>query len=149
MFFNTYNQKFGKRVLDPSSQPSINFSTMQHDDKPIREIDDTAGSAAEDRFEEIIKRVKEAGAEFEKDESSPLYVDLGRDEIETGEQRIVEFNLKGMDFQITRKVKTVRIVGDGHHKSFEELSRPIIEIKLKRKPELSDQWVVMDLDEMF
>lgn len=122
---------------------------MQHDDKPIREIDDTAGSAAEDRFEEIIKRVKEAGAEFEKDESFPLYVDLGRDEVEIGEQRIVEFNLKGMDFQITRTAKTVRIAGNGHHKSFEELSRPIIDIKLKRKPELSDQWVVMDLDDMF
>jgi hypothetical protein len=122
---------------------------MQHDDKPIREIDDTAGSAAEDRFEEIIERVKASGAEIIKDESSPLYVDLGREEMEVGEQRVVEFNLKRMDFEITRNVKTVRIVSDGHNKSFEPLSRPIIEIKLKRKPDTSDQWVIMDLDDMF
>lgn len=122
---------------------------MQHDDKPIREIDDTAGSAADDRFEEILERVKAAGAEFVKDESSPLYVDLGRDEVEIGEQRIVEFNLKRMDFQIIRSIKTVRIVGNGHNKSFEPLSRSIINIKLKRKPDTSDQWVIMDLDDMF
>jgi len=121
----------------------------QFDDKPLREVDSTAGSAAEDRFEEIIKRVKEAGAEFAMDEISPLYIDIGREEIEIGEQRIVEFNLKRMDFQITRLIKTVRITGDGHSKNFEELSRPIIEIKLKRKPDTSDQWVIMDLEDMF
>jgi len=122
---------------------------MQHDEKPLREIDSTAGSAAEDRFEEILKKVKAAGAEFTKDDSFPLYVDLGREEVEIGEQRVVEFNLNRMDFEITRSVKNVRIVGDGHNKSFEELSRPIIELKLKRKPDTSEQWVIMDLDDMF
>ncbi len=122
---------------------------MQHDDKPIREIDDTSASAAEDRFEEIINRVESSGAEISRDELSPLYVDLGREEVEIGERRVVEFNMNRMDFQITRDAKTVRIVGDGHHKSFEKLSRPIIEIKLKRKPDTSDQWVVMNLDDMF
>jgi hypothetical protein len=122
---------------------------MQHDDKPIREIDDTAGSAADDRFEDIIRRVKAGGAEIIKDESSPLYMDLGSEEAEIGEQRIVEFNLNGMDFQIIRNEKTVRIAGEGHKKSFEQLTRPSIDIKLKRKPENSDQWVFMDLDGMF
>ena len=122
---------------------------MQHDDKPIREMDHTAGSAADDRFEEIIERVEESGAEFIKDDSGPLYIDFDREEVEIGEQRIVEFNLNKMDFQITRNVKNVRITGDGHNKSMEDLSRPIIEIKLKRKPELEDDWVVMDLDDMF
>jgi len=122
---------------------------MQHDEKPLREIDSTAGSAAEDRFEEILKKVKAAGAEFTKDDSFPLYVDLGREEVEIGEQRVVEFNLNRMDFEITRSVKNVRIVGDGHNKRFEELSRPIIELKLKRKPDTSEQWVIMDLDDMF
>lgn len=115
----------------------------------MREIDDTAGSAAEDRFEEIIRRVKEAGADIVKDEISPLFIDLGREEVEIGEQRVVEFNLNRMDFEITRLVKTVRVAGGGHNKSFEDLSRPIIEIKLKRKPDTSDQWVVMDLEDMF
>jgi len=122
---------------------------MQHDDKPIREIEDTAGSAAEDRFEEIIKRVKAANAEISKDETSPLYLDLGREEVEIGEQRIIEFNLNRMDFQIIRNSKRVRIVGEGHKKSFEPLARPIVDIKLKRKPDTTDQWVIMDLDDMF
>lgn len=122
---------------------------MQFDEKPTREIDDTAGSAAEDRFEEIIKRVKDSGAEIEKDDTTPLFVDVGSDEVEIGEQRVVVFNMNRMDFMITRKVKKVRIVGEGHHKSVEELSRPIIEIQLKRKPDISDQWVIMDLEDMF
>ena len=33
---------------------------MPSDNKPMREIDDTAGSAADDRFDEIIKKVKAA-----------------------------------------------------------------------------------------
>lgn len=130
---------------------SINKIIMakHFDDKPMRETDATAGSAADDRFEEIIKRVKAAGAEINKDTTGPLYIDLDRDEVEIGEQRIVEFNLNKMDFQITRNVKNVRITGDGYHKSLEDLDRPIIEIKLKRKPELEDDWVVMDLEDMF
>lgn len=122
---------------------------MQFDEKPIREIDSTVGSAAEDRFEEIIEKVKAAGAEIITDESYPLYADMGREEAEVGEQRVIEFNLKKMDFEITRSVKTVRVVGDGHNKSFEPLSRPIVETKLKRKAETSDQWVIMDLEDMF
>jgi lysylphosphatidylglycerol synthetase-like protein (DUF2156 family) len=122
---------------------------MQHDDKPIREIDDTVASAAEDRFEEILEKVTAKGAEIERDEESPLYVDVGNEEFEIGEERVVEFNMKGMDFQITRKVRKARIVGEGHHKSLEELSRPGIDIKLKRKPEISDQWVVVDMEDMF
>ena len=127
----------------------ITLLSMQFDDKPLREIDDTSGSAAEDRFEEIISRVKAANADIIKDESGPLYLDLGREEVEIGDQRIVEFNLNRMDFQIVRNAKTVRVVGEGHNKSVEPLSRPIIEIKLKRKPETSDQWVFLDLEEMF
>lgn len=121
----------------------------QFDEKPAKEMDHTAGAAADDRFEAILKRVKEAGAEFLKDEISPLYIDVGRDEVEIGEQRVVQFNLNKTDFEITRKVEKVKIVGDGHHKSFEDLSRPRIEIKLKSKSEMSDQWVIMDMDDMF
>lgn len=115
----------------------------------MREIDDTAGSASEDRFEEIISRVKAANAEITKDVSAPLYIDLGREEVEVGEQRVVEFNLNRMDFQITRNAKTVRIVGEGHNKGFEKLSKPMVDIKLKRKPDTSDQWVIVDLEDMF
>lgn len=122
---------------------------MQHDDKPLREINDTAGSAADDRFEEILQKVEAAGGEVTKDEDSPLYTDIGDEEYEIGENRIVEFNLKGMDFQITRQVKTVRITGEGHRKTLEDLPRPNIDIKLKRKPEISDQWVFVDMEDLF
>jgi len=122
---------------------------MHSDDKPLREIDDTAGSAAEDRFEEIIEKVKAAGAKIEKDEETPLYTDLGSEEIEIGDIRVVEFNMNGMDFQITRQSKHVRIMGEGHRKYTEDLPRPSIDIKLKRKPEISDQWVFVDMEDMF
>lgn len=122
---------------------------MHSDDKPMREIDDTAGSAAEDRFEEIMEKVKAAGAEIIKDEEAPLYTDIGNDEVEIGEMRVVEFNLNGMDFQITRHVKFVKIIGDGHRKYLEDMPRPSIDIKLKRKPEISDQWVYVDMEDMF
>ena len=126
-----------------------NTFIMQHDDKPLREIDDTAGSAAEDRFEEILEKVKAAGAEIERDEESPLYVDVGHDEIAIGKERVVEFNMKGMDLQIIRLEKGAKIVGEGHHKSVEELPRPMIDIKLKSKPEISDQWVFVDMEDVF
>jgi len=122
---------------------------MHSDDKPLREIDETASSAADDRFEAILTRVKEAGAEITRDEESPLYTDMGHDEAEIGEERVVEFNMQGMDFQVVRQVRNVRIVGQGHHKSLEDLARPGIDIKLKRKPETSDQWVVVDLEDLF
>ena len=78
-----------------------------------------------------------------------MYVDLDREELEIGEQRVVEFNLNRMDFQIIRNKKMFRIVGEGYKKSLEPLTRPNIEIKLKRKPDTSDQWVIMNLDDMF
>lgn len=117
--------------------------------KAMREIDDTQGSAADDRFEMILQKVIAAGAEITKDEESPLYVEIGEQEIEIGEERIVEFNLSGMDFQIKRDVETARLTGTGRHKSIEEMARPRIDIKLKRKPEFTDQWTVVDLEEMF
>lgn len=119
------------------------------DDRPMREIDETALSAADDRFEAIINRVKEKGGEILKDEEGPLYADIGSDEVEIGKERVVEFNLNGMDFQIKRQVREARITGEGIRKSIEKLDRPSVDLKLKRKPELEDQWVAVDIEEMF
>ncbi len=118
-------------------------------EKPLHEIDDTATSAAEDRFEDILKRVKAAGAEILKDEETPLYAESGADQFEIGRRRIVEFNLNRTDFQITRDFKTARINGAGPRKSVLELPTPSITIKLMSKPELSQQWVGVDLEDMF
>lgn len=132
-----------------SYDSSLSHINMHSDDKPMREIDDTASSAAEDRFEEIIERVKSAGADITMDEEFPLYTTIGLEEFEIGRQRDVEFNLNGNDFHISRLEKMARIVGGGQHKSLEELPRPSIDIKLKSKPEISDQWVYVDLEDMF
>ncbi len=122
---------------------------MYEDSKPLLEIDQTSVSAADDRFEEILNKVKAAGGQISEDEEAPLYYDTGRDEIEIGSQRTVAFNINGTDFQIVRKVQNRRILGQGHQKRFEEMDRPAIEMQLKTKPELSDQWVHRDIEDLF
>lgn len=117
--------------------------------KPFHEIDDTRGSAADDRFEMILRRVEAAGADITLDEESPLYTDVGMQQFEIGYERVVEFNLGGFDFRITRDVKTVRLSGAGKQKHLEDLAVPAIHIHLKRKPETSQQWIEVDLEDMF
>ncbi len=113
-------------------------------------MDDTAASAANDRLEEILRRVKAAGGDITKDETAPLVIEFNNDFVEIGEQRMVEFNINRTDFQITREVKNVRIGGvSGHKKHLEDLARPIIDTKLKRKPENEDQWIGVDFEDMF
>lgn len=78
-----------------------------HDDNKSRfhEIEETRTSAAQDRFEEILQKVKAAGAHIDRDEESPLYADVAQQEVEIGRRRIVEFSLNHTDFQITRDEK--------------------------------------------
>lgn len=122
---------------------------MFDDHKPGREMDGTQASAAHDRLEEILRRVRMAGAEISKDEKTPLHIEFNTDIVEVGDRRVVEFNLNHTDFQIIRDIKRMRVAGMGHHKHLEEVASPIIETKLKRKPENSDQWIGVDIDEMF
>jgi len=126
---------------------------MQHDDKPLRELDDTKASAAEDRFEEMVTKVKAACAagqgEITMDEESPLYADIAGTETPIGRRRTVEFNLNHTDFQVTRDEKDARIIGIGHRAALQELPTPSVVIKLKKKPEISNQWVQVDIEDMF
>lgn len=122
---------------------------MLGDDKPLREMDETVASAAQDRLEEILQKVKAAGGQITLDETGPLHMDFNNDIVEVGERRLVEFNLNKADFQITHQIKYYRVSGAGHHKSLEQLTRPMIEVKLKRKPETSDQWIGVDVEEFF
>lgn len=117
--------------------------------KPFREIDDTRSSAADDRFEMILQKVIAAGADITKDEESPLYTDIGDQDLEIGHERIVEFNLNRIDFQIVRDLKTARISGAGKHKHLENLAFPSIQTHLRRRPEGSHQWIEVDLEDMF
>lgn len=117
--------------------------------KAGKELDDTAASAADDRLEEILKSILAAGGEIRKDEITPLYMDFNQEVVEIGEQRIIEFNLNKTDFQIVRNVKNMRVAGASHRKHLETIDRPMIETKLKRRTENSDQWIGVDLEDLF
>lgn len=115
----------------------------------LHEIDDTRAAGRDHQFEEILERVKEAGGEITRDEEVPLYTDIGLDEHEVGVIRTVEFNLKGFDFQLVRKVETGRIVGEGRNKSVEPMSPPRVGVTMKKKKDYEDGWQVVDFEEMF
>ena len=123
---------------------------MFDDHKPGHEMDDTKASAAHDRLEEILRRVRIAGADITLDEKTPLHIEFNTEIVEIGQRRTVEFNLNNTDFQIIRDVKNMRVAGgSGPNKHLEETGSPIIETKLKRKPVNADQWIGVDIDEMF
>ena len=69
--------------------------------KPRPELDSTAASAADDRFEEILERIVRAGGRITRDETLPLLIEFNNEEVEIGERRVVEVSLNKMDFQIT------------------------------------------------
>lgn len=117
--------------------------------KPGRELDDTAASAANDRLEEILRKVRALGGEITKDEKIPLEIEFNNEITGIGERRVVEFSVKKVDFQIIRDVKYVRVGGAGSKKHLEDIPRPMIETKLKRKPYNEDQWVGVDFEDMF
>jgi len=117
--------------------------------KAMREIPETKAAARDEAFEEIIERVVQAGGEIVEDEIHPLYTEIGSQELEIGTQRIVEFNLNKMDIQLKRNVETHILSGSGHQKHAEKLEIPRVKITMKRKSELSDDWQVVDLEEMF
>ena len=115
----------------------------------LHEIDDTRAAGRDHQFEEILEKVEEAGGEITLDEDVPLYIDIGMDEHEVGTVRTVEFTLNKFDFQLIRKVETGRIVGEGRNKSIEPMSPPRINITMKKKRDIEDTWIIVDLDEMF
>ena len=117
--------------------------------KGMREIPETKAATRDEAFEEIIERVIEAGGEIIEDEIHPLYTDIGAQELEIGTQRIVEFNLNRMDIKLTRNVETHSLSGSGHQKHAEKLEVPRVKITMRRKSELSNDWQIVDLDEMF
>ena len=112
------------------------------------EIDETRQSAADDRFEEFLAKVKAAGAEITRDEYKPIYDAMGQDDYETGERRIVEFTLAGSEFLVSRDVEEAKITGQGHQKTVVELPSPRVEVYLKRRTEGTEQWTVVDLEDL-
>lgn len=117
--------------------------------RDLHEIADTKAAARDEAFEEILERIKSSGAKMSKDETSPLYLDIGMEEFETGTQRIVEFSIGRNDFQITRNEETHILQGSGKKKHVEELDTPRIKITLKRKDSFSNDWQMVDIEDVF
>lgn len=115
----------------------------------MHEIDETRAAGRDEAFEEIIRRIVAAGGEIVEDETHPLFVDMGSEEVEVGSQRVVQFSLNRFDFKLTRNVEKQSLHGEGRHKHLEDLAMPRIKISLKRKPASSEDWQVVDLEDMF
>jgi hypothetical protein len=115
----------------------------------LHEIDETKASLADDAFEEILEKIKSAGGEIISDDEAPLYMEIGQDEIEVGYERVIMFNLNKLDFKLMRTVETERVVGEGRKVSLETMSRPRVKMKLLRKTEISENWEIVDLEDMF
>lgn len=118
------------------------------DPSNFREIDDTVAASKAALFDEIIERIKKAGGKIIRDETTPLYEEIGVEEAETGSERVVEFNLNNFDFLLTRKVQTHHLSGAGRHKNLEAFSSPRINMHLKRKSPNSDDWQNVDLEDI-
>jgi hypothetical protein len=115
----------------------------------MHETDETRRSGAEEAFEEILRKVKSAGGEITKDETIPLYIDIGPNEAEVGQERIVEFSLGRIDFQMIRKIETQRISGAGRQKSLEPMTPSRVSTVLRKKDSSSDDWQIVDLEGLF
>jgi len=112
----------------------------------MKEIDETRSAGRDDAFDAIVARITSAGGEILEDETHPLYVDIGMQELETGTERKIKFNMHKMDFELTRRKETSRLQGMGNQKYLEENPSPKITLNLKRKSELSNEWQSVDLD---
>jgi len=114
----------------------------------MKEIDETRAAGRDEEFELILEKIEEKGGEITEDDIHPLYTVVGTQEFEMGTERIVLFSINGTDFEITRKVETHNLQGSGHQKHIEDLKIPRVNISLKKKAEYSDDWTIVDMDEM-
>ncbi len=115
----------------------------------MKEIDETRSAGRDEAFENIINRVKAAGAEIVEDNTMPLFIEIGTQEFEIGYERIVQFNLARSDFKLSRRVETQIISGEGHQKHLSPANPPRIKFTLRRKPDNTQDWQVVDLEDMF
>lgn len=116
----------------------------------MREISETRAATRDAQFEAFVQRILDAGGAISEDQTVPLYTEVGMQELEVGEERIVQFSLpNGLDFKAIRKKETHLLQGSGHQKSLQPLDIPRVTIILYRKPQSSQDWQVVDLEEMF
>lgn len=135
----------------PNVKLSTNKPTIMGSGKSyeMHEIGETRAAGRAQAFDDILAKVKAAGGEIVRDEETPLYTDIGSQELEIGTERVVEFNLNRIDFQLIRQTKDARITGQGHQKSIEKLDVPHIDTRMRKKAETETEWRVVDLEELF
>jgi len=112
------------------------------------EIEETRASIKDDKFQDIVDRIKSVAEDFEE-EKFPLYMEIGQEEHEVGYQRVVKFNISKFDFKLTRSVEELRVSGEGIHKHLEQNKTPKVSIKLRRKSQYESDWQVVDLEDLF
>jgi len=115
----------------------------------LPEIAETRAAGREEAFEAIIQRVKDSDGTIEKDETAPLYTEVGMEEFEVGHRRVVEFTLNRTEFQLVRNLETHALQGAGHQKHIEIIESPKINIILKKRNGYGGEWQVVDLEDMF
>lgn len=115
----------------------------------LHEIPETRASGQSQAFDDLIEKLKAAGAEITLDEEIPLYDDIGTQEVQLGTERIVEFSLNRTDFRLIRKTEEYRIDGAGRVKNLLKLDAPRFITTLKKKPASSNDWEVVDLEDLF
>ena len=115
----------------------------------MKEIDETRNAGRDEAFEAIIDRIKSVGGDVTEDDTSPLYTEVGAQELEVGYERVVQFSLNRFDFKLSRRVETQAIQGEGHTKHLSSLPSPRIKFILKRKPDNTQDWQLVDLEDMF
>lgn len=112
----------------------------------MKEIAETRAAGHAAAFDALVERIKKEGGVIHKDDNSPLFIDVGPDQFEIGTERIIEFEIRNMEFQLTRKTETSVLQGSGHQKHVEDLDIPRTRDTLKRRDLESGQWQIMDLD---
>ena len=115
----------------------------------MHEIAETRAAGRDEAFENIISKLKTAGADLTQDETHPLFTEIGPQELEVGSERVVQFNLNRSDFLLSRRVETHSLQGESRQKHLQLLETPRIKFILKRKPDNSQDWQVVDLEDIF
>lgn len=112
------------------------------------EIDSTRGSASDDRFEEVVAKIKAVAEEF-SDEESAHYLEVGQEQYEIGIRRTILFHLNKEDYRLVRTIEHHRLAGEGHRKHLEENPVPRIHMTLHKKSPYDQNWQSVDLEDFF
>jgi D-alanine-D-alanine ligase-like ATP-grasp enzyme len=82
-------------------------------------------------------------------EICPIYFDYQCRAYKISPAQLYSNTPSDFDFKLSRRVETQAIQGDGHTKHLSALASPRIKFILKRKPDNTQDWQLVDLEDMF